>query len=173
MRKYKKLLDPLTYLFASSTPQHWADLGCGTGVFTEALAGYLPENSLITAIDLTHQQLDDRMGNNVSVDFCQANFVSEDLPTSNLDGILFANALHFVKDKEALIRKLEKQFKSTPTFLIVEYDHTQPNQWEPYPLPFAELDKMFNKLGYKKIERTGEKKSVYGGMMYACLISKN
>ena len=32
-------------------PQVWADLGCGDGLFTRALATLLPEGSIIHAVD--------------------------------------------------------------------------------------------------------------------------
>ena len=101
------------------------------------------------------------------------NFEIQDLGYSNLDGILMANSLHFAKEKEALIRKLEVNFKNTPRFLVIEYDRTQPNQWVPYPVLFEELREIFNTLDYQIIEKTGELKSVYGGIMYACFVSKN
>lgn len=33
------------------SPQHWADLGCGSGTFTNALFHLLPAGSQIEAID--------------------------------------------------------------------------------------------------------------------------
>jgi hypothetical protein len=50
-------------------PQKWADLGCGDGTFTEALASILPHGSQILAVDKEVQHLKKVMGNNVSVDF--------------------------------------------------------------------------------------------------------
>lgn len=154
-------------------PQHWADLGCGTGLFTEALAELLPSQSAITAIDVNQQYLPAIMGNQVSVQFQKTDFVTTDMGLSSLDGILMAHALHFVKDKKALIQKLEKQVNSGAQFLVIEYDHSQANQWEPYPLPFSALRKLFVGLGYNYIEKIGERQSIYGGKMFAALISKN
>lgn len=157
----------------SDQPQHWADLGCGTGLFTEALADLLPAQSVITAIDVNQQYLPPTMGNSVSVQFQKADFVADDLIENSFDGILMANALHFVRDKRNLIQKLEQQFNSGAQFLVVEYDHSQANQWEPYPIPFTALKELFAGLGYTRIEKTGERQSVYGGNMYAARISKN
>lgn len=153
--------------------QHWADLGCGTGLFTEALATLLPAGSTITAIDVNQQYLPAVMGNTVSVQFKKADFVADELDEGLLNGILMANALHFVRDKKALIQKLEHQFDSVVQFLVVEYDHSRSNQWEPYPIPFIALKELFAGLGYIRIEKTGERQSMYGGKMYAALVSKN
>lgn len=153
-------------------PQHWADLGCGTGLFTEALATLLPAKSIITAIDVNQQRLPATMGNNVSVQFQKTDFVTAELSIGSLDGILMANALHFVKDKKALIQKLKQQFNGSARFLVVEYDHSRANQWEPYPIPFASLKELFAGLGYNYAGKIGEHPSMYGGKMYAALISK-
>ena len=170
MERYLHLLHQLPGYLAQSTPQYWADLGCGNGVFTEVLANFLPAQSRIIAVDKSDHQLAQTMGDNVSVAFQRADFTEANLQLPELDGILMANALHFVKDKETLIKKLEKHFKSSPQFLIVEYDHTQPNRWVPYPVPFEELKKIFLKLGYHTIERIGDQRSLYGGIMYAAII---
>ncbi|WP_353184103.1 class I SAM-dependent methyltransferase [Parapedobacter lycopersici] len=168
---YYTLFSRLPSRLAWDAPQHWADLGCGNGVFTEVLAAYLPVHSRITAVDRTYQQLPAIMGNEVSVSFQQADFVAGELGLQSLQGILLANALHFVKDKEALIQKLEKYFAAQPSFLIVEYDHTIANQWVPYPVPFQKLKKHFAEYGYQHIEKIGERKSMYGGRMYAAVIT--
>lgn len=166
------LLAPLTGYFPPDTPQHWADLGCGSGVFTAVLADFLPENSRITAIDHTPQKLPARMGQNVSVSFQRADFVSDPLHLPALDGLLLANSLHFVKDKNTAIRKLAGYFEKSLRFLIVEYDRDQPSQWEPYPLPFSVLEQTFVQLGYGRVRKLGTRKSVYGGTIYAAFISE-
>lgn len=172
MNKYTPLIGRLPeYLAQSAPPQHWADLGCGSGVFTEALADMLPAKSTIIAIDKTHQRLAANMGNDVSVSFQKADFLEDDLRLPELDGILMANALHFVPDKEALIRQLEKHLAQPKNWLIVEYDHRQPSRWVPYPIGFVSLKKMFEKIGYTKTEKIGEQASMYGGEIYAAIIT--
>ncbi|HTG56406.1 MAG TPA: class I SAM-dependent methyltransferase [Niabella sp.] len=153
--------------------QHWADLGCGTGLFTEALATLLPAGSTITAIDVNQQYLPAVMGNTVSVQFKKADFVADELHEDPFDGILMANALHFVRDKKTLIRKLGQHINRGARFLVIEYDHWQANQWEPYPIPFTALKELFAGQDYNHIEKIGERKSMYGGKMYAALVSKN
>jgi ubiquinone/menaquinone biosynthesis C-methylase UbiE len=106
---------------ASSQPQHWADLGCGSGTFTMALNNVLPAGSRITAVDKQTQ--------NLPVEFLKADFAKDDLPLSNLDGILMANSFHYIRDKAKLIKKLETYFSTNPTFLIVEYNTTRFNPW--------------------------------------------
>ena len=155
-----------------NNPQRWADLGCGSGIFTEALASLLPYESQILAVDRNVQHLKKMMGNNVSVEFLHADFERTDLDLSNLDGILLANSLHYVKEKKALIHRLEKYLSPDRRFLIVEYDTLSANQWVPYPIDFIHLKKLFTALNYNTITKLSERKSVFGnGNMYAAGIS--
>jgi ubiquinone/menaquinone biosynthesis C-methylase UbiE len=151
-------------------PQRWADLGCGNGVFTFALANLLPPESYITAIDKNQQHLPD-FSNNIRIDFQKADFVNEPIAISALDGILMANSLHFVADKSKLIKQLENAFTSSPRFLIVEYDTITANPWVPYPISFQGLDHEFNQLGYKT-HKLAEMPSRFGGVIYSALAVK-
>lgn len=153
-------------------PEVWADLGCGSGTFTYALAEKLSVGSKIVAIDRNNQMLLQSL-HQVEIDFIKADFENDDLNISLLNGILLANALHFVKDKTKLIQKLEEYFeKGNEKWIIVEYEHSIPNQWEPFPIPFGELKSLFKQFGYSKIEKIGERKSVFGGTMYSAFITK-
>jgi trans-aconitate methyltransferase len=145
--------------------QSWADLGCGTGTFTEALFHLLPAGSPIEAVDQQRQHL------NIPVNFTRANFETDNLILPPLDGVLMANSLHYVKDKKKLIHKLETYFAKDRNFLIVEYDTDIANTWVPYPLSFQNLTTLFTEIGYKEITKLDERPSVYRrAEIYAALI---
>ena len=149
-------------------PQVWADLGCGTGTFTKALNSLLPAGSHITAVDREKQRL-----NLLNVDFLRANFERDDLKLSGLDSILMANAIHYVAEKAALIRKLEPMFAGLPRFVVIEYDTNRANPWVPFPITFEKLRDLFESLGYLKVVKLNEKPSAYNaGNMYSALIEK-
>src|SRR5437660_5158157 len=78
----------------------WADLGCGDGVFTEALLSRLGPGSRIYAVDRDRRAIDAlqrRLPNRPELHPIVADFTRDlDLPEP-LDGILFANALHYVR----------------------------------------------------------------------------
>ena len=151
----------------ASHPQHWADLGCGSGTFTKALTELLPAGSRIDAVDQRMQRLA------LPVNFICANFETDDLPLTQLDGILMANALHFVKDKLKLIQKLETYFSSVKKFLIVEYDTGDANPWVPYPIPYSLLNDLFSGLGYQQIIKLASRPSIYNrATIYAALAQK-
>lgn len=142
-------------------PQRWADLGSGSGTFTFALNSILPTGSHLTAVDKQFQNLPN---------FLKADFEKDELDLADLDGILMANSLHYIRDKTKLIKKLEAYFSLRPTFLIVEYDTTRNNPWVPYPVNYANLHQLFTTLGYTSITKLAEVPSRFGGRMYSALI---
>jgi trans-aconitate methyltransferase len=150
-------------------PQQWADLGCGSGTFTDALAHLLPEGSTIYAIDKSRQQLPPTV-HGVEIVFRQGDFERDNLPLNNLHGILLANALHYCKDAKGVLEKLARlQMANKQQFLIVEYDSTLANRWVPYPLPFEKIKSIFLELGWHSVVKLGEHPSKFrSGNMYAC-----
>ncbi len=140
----------------------WADLGCGSGLFTRALADLLYTGSSIYAIDKNISSFQkSSFPNQITVKTVESDFVKEDLNLKNLDGILMANALHFVRNKKSFIEKIVPYFRDAPVFLMVEYDTDLPNPWVPYPLSFITLRKLFTELGFSLIKKINEKKSRY------------
>ncbi|WP_260264733.1 class I SAM-dependent methyltransferase [Elizabethkingia bruuniana] len=141
--------------------EKWTDLGCGKGLYTNALAEILPGGSEIYSIDKDNQTLP-IVNPEIKTEFIQHDF-SKDLPVhiENLDGILMANSLHYILDKEQLLRNLKLKMKSKGRFVIIEYDTQRANSWVPYPINFIELKELFAKLGYPKIEKIAQRKSVY------------
>ena len=155
-------------------PQLWLDLGCGTGLFTLALAGNLPPGSKIIAIDKDEKALTKIPAtvNNVVIQTIAADFVNDALDVKEVDGILMANSLHYVKDKEALLKKLISSMKTNGVFLIVEYDRQTGNQWVPYPLTIDAAKALFKGLGYSGFHVLNKRPSVFGGYyMYAVIIT--
>lgn len=154
---------------AQGRPQQWADLGCGSGTFTSALAQLLPAGSIIHAVDRHLQELP-KMINEVEIGFWQRDFERDDLPFNHLDGILLANALHYCKDATAVLKKLiQLQRAGTEQFLIIEYDTSAANRWIPYPLSFEKMKNIFTALGLYNVLKLGEHPSMFRKEnMYAC-----
>ena len=151
--------------------QTWADLGSGSGSFTAALANLLPDNSTIYAVDKNNSSLKNIIDNKkITIEKILADFVNDNLP-QNLDGILMANSIHYVKDKNAFINKIEKNFKSKPLFLIVEYDTDISNPWVPFPISFNTLKQFFTNAGYNSVKKLNEHISIYQRLnIYSALI---
>jgi trans-aconitate methyltransferase len=156
------------------TQTTWADIGCGTGLFTRALAGLLYTGSIIYAVDKNISSFQkSAFPNQVVVKTIESDFVRDDLGLQYLDGILMANAFHFVRNKKQFFEKIIPLFRSAPVFLMVEYDTDMPNPWVPYPLSFVALKKLFTELGFHSIKKINEKKSRYrSGKMYSVIITR-
>lgn len=146
----------------ATTPQTWADLGAGTGLFTTALAHLIGKHSTIYAVDKSGadlQQIKTRA--DISLKTIKADFIHDELQLPELNGILMANSLHYVKDQSRFLQKIQQSMVEEGRFLIVEYDTDKPNQWVPYPLTFNALKQLMLQLGYKTIEKIGETPSRY------------
>jgi trans-aconitate methyltransferase len=115
-------------------PTIWADLGCGDGIFTRALADMLPAGSLVHAIDLDGSALRriPPAHKGVRISTYPADFMKQPWPFSGLDGILMANSLHYVEHQAEFIRACESQMRLPRRFLVVEYDMNEANRWVPY-----------------------------------------
>ena len=144
--------------------QRWADLGCGTGTFTLALAELLPHGSTIAAMDrdaTAVKQLPEMHGTTRILKHV-GDFTIEPLPGTDLDGILLANALHFVRDRSEFIQRASTSIKPGGAFLLVEYDTDSPNPWVPHPLSFATLERLFKGCGFRTVKRLADRPSAFG-----------
>ncbi|GGB22958.1 class I SAM-dependent methyltransferase [Puia dinghuensis] len=152
-------------------PTRWADLGCGSGTFTLALAHFLPKDSAIEAIDLHPDIKRQTTSNGVHIHPREADFVTGHLHLQHLDGILMANALHFVRDKPALLQTLHSALRPGGIFLLVEYDSDTPVPlWVPYPLSFTAAPRLFSPPRWTPIQKGNTRPSTFGrGQLYSAL----
>ncbi|MDW3646426.1 MAG: class I SAM-dependent methyltransferase [Bacteroidia bacterium] len=151
-------------------PQFWLDLGAGEGTFTKALAHVLPENSEILAIDQSASSLRNIPAKLASTHIkTQAGDFSQ-IPDglAQLDGIMMANAIHYVQDKASFLQTWIDKFEAS--FLIIEYDTDRSNSWVPYPIKPQALEELFAELGYHQFEKLGEIPSLYHNKIYAAHI---
>ncbi len=175
-------VNPRTAVPATAvTPLRWADLGCGSGLFTEALAQFLPRDSKIYGVDL-RPTLHSEVVNGVALFPIKSDFINIPLPFSDLDGILMANSFHYVEDKPAFLEKIKGYLKpgdgeggssANPgaPLLFVEYDSDRPvPTWVPWPVSFASLQPLLKKAGWTNVQKLAERPSVYGhSNLYAAL----
>lgn len=166
-----QLNDAIALIGRSLPGRTWADLGCGSGLFTYALAHLLPRGSTIYALDKSRTALTGHPNpQEVIIHRQQTDFVKDAIALPRLDGILMANALHYAADKQPLLAKLGRSLKENGVFLAVEYDTEKANPWVPYPIKFDALRELFHANGYTAVTKLGERPSIYGaGKMYAAL----
>jgi trans-aconitate methyltransferase len=131
-------------------PTTWADLGCGDGMFTLALAHLLTPGSVIHAIDLDRAALQriPSAHKGVRITTYCGDFTKSTWPFANVDGILMANSLHYVEQQTAFIANCDLHMNARRHFLIVEYDTSEANRWVPHPVGQATLTSLFEPAGY-------------------------
>jgi SAM-dependent methyltransferase len=144
-------------------PTTWADLGCGDGTFTLALADLLSPGSTIHAMDRDASALRriPSAHKRVRILTHRGDFTKETWLFGDLDGILMANSLHYVRDQAAFIRGCAQYLKASHRFLIVEYDTTAANPWVPYPVNQIRLRDLFERAGYSSIRVLRSRPSVF------------
>ena len=144
-------------------PTIWADLGCGDGTFTRALADMLTPGSLVHAIDLDGSALRriPSAHKGVRISTHCADFMKQPWPFAGLDGILMANSLHYVENQAGFIRDCESHMKLPRRFLLVEYDVNEANRWVPYPISRTRLTALFEQAGYSSVRVLRSRPSLY------------
>ena len=148
----------------------WLDLGAGSGVFSKALAEILPSGSKIYAVDKNKSVLN--ISNPISkneIIAIQTDF--EELPEfSELDGILMANALHYIKTPIPFLQILLKKLRPKGSFVLIEYDLERGNPWVPFPVSFKKWQTVSRAAGLSIPTIFSERVSSFGqGTMYAAL----
>lgn len=152
----------------------WAEFGSGSGAFTLALAGLINPDGIIYSVDIDNRALNrqkkemEKRFPNLEVHYIAADFV-EPLDLPPLDGILIANALHYVKDKESFISELKNYMRSEGQLLIVEYNIDRGNYWVPYPVSFKSWEALARKCGFPEIQLLNTKPSRYHKEVYSAV----
>lgn len=133
----------------------WADFGSGSGAFTLALRELVGAEGEIFSVDQDAGRLREQerafqqrfpLSN---VHFMRADFTQAlDLPA--LDGIVMANALHYFKDKERLLKQAREYLKPNGSFILVEYNVDVGNMWVPHPLSFETFRKLAPRAGFSE-----------------------
>lgn len=144
----------------NARPAVWADLGCGHGTFTLALASLLAPGSTIHAIDrdsgALRQMPAHHRGVAIVTHVADINVVPDEL--TPLDGVLMANSLHYIRHQAAFIRSWSARLSSSGRFLIIEYDMDTANQWVPFPISRRRLPTVVD--GWQ-VRDLGRRASIY------------
>ncbi|HVN54580.1 MAG TPA: class I SAM-dependent methyltransferase [Anaerolineaceae bacterium] len=154
----------------------WADLGSGGGAFTLALADLAGPRVRILSLDRDRPALraqeqamrahfPDR-----SVEYRLADFTRpQDLPS--LDGIVMANALHFIpdRDKPRVLGLLRGYLKPGGRLVLVEYNSDHGNLWVPHPLSYPTWEKLAGQAGFLQTRRLASVPSRFLNEIYSAL----
>lgn len=149
----------------------WVDFGAGSGAFTLALRDLAGPSVELIAVDRDQSSLRSAMERHfpgtslqlINADFRQA------LSLPPLDGIITANAVHYVVDQVALLRQWGSYLKPDGQLVIVEYDTDDGNRWVPYPLSFITFQRLAPAAGFTDPILLGVRRSRFLGRIYAAI----
>jgi ubiquinone/menaquinone biosynthesis C-methylase UbiE len=157
----------------------WADLGAGSGAFTLALRELLGPGASIYAVDKDQRRLDElkrayqaRFGEPQDLNLVPADFTHGlDLPS--LDGVVMANALHFFRDKEKMLRHVQTLLKPGGALLLVEYNADAGNLWVPHPLTFETYRELAPRAGFTEPRLLAKHSSSFLREFYSAVAYKS
>ncbi|MEA4907140.1 MAG: class I SAM-dependent methyltransferase [Anaerolineaceae bacterium] len=154
----------------------WADLGSGEGAFTLALAELLDPQAEIYSLDRNplvlrrQQQAFTARYPQRKVHLIRGDFTAP-MQLPRLDGLVIANALHFVPDDEKLraLLHIKSYLKPGGRFLLVEYDAGQGNQWVPYPFTYSQWETLTTQAGLSNTRKLAERPSRFLHAIYSAV----
>ncbi|MEO5979385.1 MAG: methyltransferase domain-containing protein [Chryseolinea sp.] len=146
----------------ASKVQTWADFGAGDGLFTRALSTLLYTGSTINAID---KKLSAMNSLSLYTPGIALKKIGADFETYNfgqLDGVLMANSLHFIKNQLKFLQRLRTILIPNGQLIIVEYDSDKSNMWVPYPMSFETLNQNVIAGGFRGATKLHDVPSRFG-----------
>ena len=158
----------------------WADLGAGEGTFTRALAQLLGPSGRVYAVDRNSRGLaalrraaDRGVATIVPVvaDFTR-DLVLPGLEGAGLDGLVIANALHYVRDPDPVLARLAARLRPGGRLVMVEYDRRRGNPWVPHPIPAARWPGLAAAAGLASPAIVATRPSAFGGNLYVAVADR-
>jgi ubiquinone/menaquinone biosynthesis C-methylase UbiE len=152
----------------------WADLGSGEGAFTLALADLLGPTGSIHTVDRDGTALQVQLQifreafPNTKIMPLVADF-TKPLELPPLDGVVMANSLHFVRDKQAVLRRVGGYLRPGGRLVLVEYDSDHGNPWVPFPLSFGTWTIVAAQAGFRDTRLLASIASRFLGSIYSAV----
>ena len=154
-----------------------ADFGAGAGAFTLALAELIGPAGEIIAVDrdvgrlrtneeTLRARFPEVRARHVLADLAEPlDPTALDLPA--LDGIVIANALHFVREQARVTELLRGYLGAAGRLLIVEYNVERGNSAVPHPVPYGRWRRLADGAGFAHTELLARRPSRFLREIYA------
>ena len=150
----------------------WADVGAGSGKFTRALAELIGAEGRVIALDRDAGAVTalERLARELPVTVLRGDM--HDLSVLPLlDGVLFANVLHYTRKPEAVLRGAAGRLRDGGRIVVIEYDRRLPNPWVPYPISFTRLHEVAARAGLHHPVEVTRRASQYQREMYCAVLT--
>jgi SAM-dependent methyltransferase len=158
----------------------WADIGAGDGTFTRALVELLAPGSRVYAVDddaAALRELEQWAARAkakvmpVAADFTRP-FDLPGLGDQLLDGMVVANALHFIRNPAGVLARLVERVRPGGRVVVIEYDRRRATRWVPYPIDSDRLPEIVAHAGLTAPTFTATRPSLYGGTIYVAAMDR-
>jgi ubiquinone/menaquinone biosynthesis C-methylase UbiE len=154
----------------------WADFGAGSGAFTLAVRDIVGPDATIIAVDRDRVSLQklratmERRFPGTRLRLLQADIAGR-LALPPLDGIVAANAIHFIPKPEhvALLQRWKENLRPEGRLIVVEYDAETGNRWVPYPMSYSAFQALAPAAGFTESQLLGVRPSRWLAPIYAAL----
>lgn len=156
---------------------NWADLGAGSGTFTRALAAILGPDAHLYAVDVDERALRSvgtwakRASSAPAITLITGDFTRV-LELPPLDGIVMANALHFVHEQEAVLARTASYLRPGGRLVLIEYEGRRPSPWVPHPVSLARFGELAAGAALSGPRVVARRRSAYGGEMYVAVADR-
>jgi SAM-dependent methyltransferase len=143
----------------------WADIGAGSGLFTQALLELKKDGQVIAADKSPHMlwRLESPAGVGLQIE--EIDF-TRPFSFPECDGIVMANALHYASDPLQTLKNVLEHLKPGGHFILIEYDLDRPQPpWIPYPVSFVSWKELAKETGLSAPVLMTERPSQFGHSM--------
>ncbi len=152
----------------------WADLGSGSGAFTLALADLIGPSGQIYSVDRNRGALSEQeRAMRGSFPATTVHYITGDftrrLELPLLDGIVMANSLHYVPQKDPVLQLIRGYLRPGGRLILVEYNTDRGNMWVPYPLSYRTWETLTRQNGFAQTQLLATVPSRFFGEMYSAL----
>ena len=111
-----------------------AELGCGTGIFTETI---VQKSRSMVATDLSESLLAvarRRIGDHPKVKIQKENCMATSFPSEALDSVFMANLIHVIESPSALLEECYRILRVGGTLVIVTFTDHGMKRWEKFKM---------------------------------------
>ncbi len=152
----------------------WADIGSGSGAFTLALADCIGPEGEIISVDKDSEALQrQQQAMLVRFPYTRVRYLTADfahrLSLPPLDGVVMANSLHFLRQKDSTLSQICSYIKPGGRLIIVEYNVDRGNFWVPYPFSYHTWETMAANNGFTRTELLATRPSSFLGEIYSAV----